>query len=66
MNYANPNNPIGVPNSSHEGRLIGKGTVGKKSITVDDPVLLHKAHFLVLQQMSEVFEGIDEHKMVLK
>jgi hypothetical protein len=35
VNYADPSNPIGVPKSHHEGRLIGKGTIGKKSITPD-------------------------------
>ena len=29
MNYADPNNPIDVPKSPHEARLMGKGTVGK-------------------------------------
>jgi hypothetical protein len=35
LNYADPSNPIGVPKSHHEGRLIGKGTNGKKAITLD-------------------------------
>jgi hypothetical protein len=33
LNYADPSNPIGVPKSRHEGRLIEKGTTGKKAIT---------------------------------
>ena len=29
---------VGVPESRHEGRLRGKGTIGEKSVIVDDPV----------------------------
>jgi hypothetical protein len=61
LNYAGPSNPIGVPKSRHEGRLIGKVTIGKKAIT-PDPHLFCYAHFHVLQQMSEY---LDEHKEVL-
>jgi hypothetical protein len=64
LNYVDPSNPIGVPKSCHEGRLTGKGTIGKKTIT-PDPHLFHCAHFHVLQQMSIVFEYLDEHKEVL-
>jgi hypothetical protein len=48
LNYADPNNLIGVPKSHHEGRLIGKGTTENKAIT-PDPHLFHCAHFHVLQ-----------------
>jgi hypothetical protein len=48
LSYADPSNPIGVPKSHHEGRLIGKWTIGKKAIT-PDPHLFHCAHFHVLQ-----------------
>ena len=65
MYYVNLNNLIGVPKHHHEGRLMGKGTLGKKSM-IPDPDVFQKAHFLVLQQMSEVSEYIDEHKMILK
>jgi hypothetical protein len=64
LNYADPSNLIGVPMSRHEGRLTGKGTIGKKAITLD-PHLFHCAHFHVLQQMSIVSEYLDEHKEVL-
>jgi hypothetical protein len=64
LNYADPSNPIGVPKSRHEGRLTGKGMIGKKAIT-PDPHLFHCAHFHVLQQMSIVSEYLDEHKEVL-
>jgi hypothetical protein len=48
LNYADPSNLIGVSMSHHEGRLTGKGTIGKKAIT-PDPGLFHHAHFHVLQ-----------------
>jgi hypothetical protein len=35
MGYMDPQNPIGVPRSQHEGRLSGVGTLGKKSVTPD-------------------------------
>jgi hypothetical protein len=64
QNYADPTNLIGVPKSRHEGRLTSKGTIGKKAIT-PDPDLFHHAHLHVLQQMSIVFEYLDEHKEML-
>jgi hypothetical protein len=64
INYADPSNPIGIPKSYHEGRLIGKETIGKKAITLD-PHLFHCPHFHMLQQMSIVSEYFDEHKEVL-
>jgi hypothetical protein len=64
LNYTNPSNSIGVPRYHHEGRLIGKGIIGKKDITLD-PHLFCYTHFHVLQQMSIVFEYLDEHKEVL-
>ena len=35
-------NPIGVPESRHEGRLSGKGTLGKKHILVCRTIILIK------------------------
>jgi hypothetical protein len=64
LNYADSRNPIGVPMSHHEGRLIGWGTIRKKSIT-PDPHLFHCTHFHVLQQKSIVSEYLDEHKEML-
>jgi hypothetical protein len=48
LNYTDLTNPTGVPKSRHEGRLTGKGTIGKKAIT-PDPNLFHCAHFHMLQ-----------------
>jgi hypothetical protein len=64
LNYTDPSNSIGVPKSRYEGRLTGKGTIGKKAIT-PDPHLFRCAHFHVLQHMSIVSEYLDEHKEVL-
>jgi hypothetical protein len=64
LNYADPSNLLDVPKSRHEGRVIQKGTIGKKGIT-PDPRLFCCAHFHVLQQMSIVSEYLDEHKEVL-
>jgi hypothetical protein len=35
LNYADQSDLIDVLKSHHEGRLIGKGTIGKKAITPD-------------------------------
>jgi hypothetical protein len=64
FNYADPTNPIGVPKSHHDGRITGKGTIGKNAIT-PYPNFFLCAHFHVLQQMSIVSEHLDEHKEVL-
>ncbi|XP_074297146.1 uncharacterized protein LOC141627831 [Silene latifolia] len=42
---------IGVPISRHEGRLLGKGTLGKKHMSVDHDSF-QKAHLYVLQHMT--------------
>nr|CAE04523.2 OSJNBb0076A11.7 [Oryza sativa Japonica Group] len=53
--------PIGVPESRHEGRLRGKGTLGRKAIMTVDNNLFRKSHFTVLQQSSLVAPYIEEH-----
>jgi hypothetical protein len=64
LNYADLSNSIGVPKSHHKGRLIEKGTIGKKVITLD-PYLFRYAHFHVLKYMSIVSKYLNEHKEVL-
>jgi hypothetical protein len=39
---------IGVPESQHEGRLRGKGTLGKKSMYCIDEISFTQAHYTVL------------------
>nr|ABA93928.1 transposon protein, putative, CACTA, En/Spm sub-class [Oryza sativa Japonica Group] len=53
--------PIGIPESRHEGRLRGKGTLGRKAIMTVDNNLFRKAHSTVLQQSSLVAPYIEEH-----
>jgi hypothetical protein len=48
MGYMDPQSPIGVPRSRHEGRLSGVGTMGKRSVTLDADAF-QKAHFTVIQ-----------------
>ena len=63
-NYIDPNNPIGVPKSCHEGSLADVGVLEKMAIT-PNPKAYDQAHFLVLQQMSKVCRYVDEHKQML-
>ncbi|XP_015649723.3 uncharacterized protein [Oryza sativa Japonica Group] len=58
--------PIGVPESRHEGRLRGKGTLGKKAIMTVDNNLFRKAHFTVLQHSSLVAPYIEEHLALVR
>jgi len=40
--------PIGVPESRHEGRLSGKGTLRKKTYIGTGDDYFNKAHYIVL------------------
>jgi hypothetical protein len=51
-----------VPVSQHEGRLLGKGTIGRKACLSNDTDLSNKAHLVVLQQSTLVTLYIEEHK----
>ena len=59
-------NPIGVPQSRHEGRLRGKGTLGKKSTTCMDEQSFTQAHYTVLVNSSLAAPYIQEHKDILR
>jgi hypothetical protein len=61
MGYMDPQNPIGVPLSRHEGRLSGVGTMGKRSDTPDADAF-QKAHFTVIQQLHIITSFANEHK----
>jgi hypothetical protein len=65
MGYMDPQNPIGVPHSWHEGRLSGVGTMGKRSVTpyVD---AFQKAHFTMIQQLHLITPFANEHKRQLR
>ena len=58
--------PIGVPESRYEGRLSGKGTLGKKAKIFQDGHSLTQAHYTVLQSSIFVQPYIEEHKNVLR
>ena len=53
---------VRVLESRHERILRGKGMIGEKSVTVDDPVSFRHAQFVVLQQAEGVMPYIDEHR----
>jgi hypothetical protein len=49
VDFVDSINSIGVPVSRHEGRLLGKGTIGRKAYFNNDTDLFNKAHLAVLQ-----------------
>ena len=53
---------IGVPESWHEGRLSGKGTLGKKAMICRDGHSFTQAHYTVLQSSTLVAPYINVHK----
>ncbi|XP_031106689.1 uncharacterized protein LOC116011274 [Ipomoea triloba] len=56
---------IGVPKPRHEGRLIGKGTIGLNYVL--PPLHLRdKAHHLVLEHLSEVHPYLDQHMSMIR
>jgi hypothetical protein len=61
MSYMDPQNPIGVPRSWHEGRLSGVGTMGKRSVTPDVDAF-QKAHFTMIQQLHLITLFANEQK----
>jgi hypothetical protein len=65
MGYMDPQNPIGVPCSRHEGRLSSVGTMGKRSVTPDADAF-EKAHFTVIQQLHLITSFANEHKRQLR
>ncbi|XP_066349638.1 uncharacterized protein [Miscanthus floridulus] len=58
--------PISVPESRHEGRLSGKGTLGKKTYIGMEDDYFNKAHYTVLQNSSLVHPYIEIHKEFLR
>ena len=65
IDYVDDLDPIGVPVSRHEGRLIGKDTLGTKSVNACDHATLSKAHLTVLQQSALVDPYMEEHKQLV-
>src|SRR3954465_11913423 len=57
---------IGLPESRYEGRLTGKGTIGRDSIICRDGHSWSQAHYTVLQNSILVAPYVDEHKNSLR
>jgi len=57
---------IGVPMLCHDGRLKGKGTLGKKSNIHISGSEIRKANFIVLQNSSLVAPYMDEHMNIVR
>jgi hypothetical protein len=66
VDYIPDLDPIGLPESRHEGRLSGKGTLGKKTNILMQDEYFDKAHYTVLQNSSLVDPYIEEHKQSLR
>ena len=58
--------PIGVPESRYEGRLTGKGTLGRKAMVCRDRHSFNQAHYTVLHNSILVVPYIQEHKNILR
>jgi hypothetical protein len=58
--------PIGLPESRHEGRMGGKGTLGSRSIICRDAESWKKAHSIVLHNSALVSPYIDQHENILR
>src|SRR3954466_7282726 len=56
---------IRVPESRHEGRLRGKGTLGCKAMICRDGHSLNQAHYTVLQRSILIAPYINEHKNLI-
>jgi hypothetical protein len=57
--------PIGLPQSRHEGRLSGKGTIRKKQMICRDGHSLTQAHYKVLQNSLLVAPYCEEYKNIV-
>jgi hypothetical protein len=58
--------PIGVPESWHDGRLGGIGTLGKKITYSMDEHSFTQAHYTVLHNSTLVAPYIEEHKNIVR
>jgi hypothetical protein len=60
-----PQNPIRVPRSWHEGRLLGVGTLGKKSVTAE-PDAFQMADLTMIRQLHLITPFANENKRQLR
>nr|ABB47579.1 transposon protein, putative, CACTA, En/Spm sub-class [Oryza sativa Japonica Group] len=66
MDYIKDANAIGIPVHRHEGRLSGRGTVGRKQFFDNDYKKVSAAHNSVLQQLAIVEPFIERHLEKIK
>jgi hypothetical protein len=59
--YMKYEKPIGVPVSSYEGRLTGKGTTGKKIFNDQSYKRVREAYFSILHQLEIVAPYLEQH-----
>jgi hypothetical protein len=64
MGYMDPQNPIGVPHSQHEGNLSGVGTMGRRPVTPDSDAF-QNTHFTMIQQLHPITPFANEPKRQL-
>jgi hypothetical protein len=57
---------IGLPQSRHEGILIGKGTIGKKPMICRNGYSLTQAHYTGLQNSLLVAPYSEEYKNIVR
>ena len=57
---------IGVPEYRYEGRLTGKGTLGRKTTVCRDALSFTQAHYTVLYNSTVVAPYIEKHKNILR
>jgi hypothetical protein len=62
IDYIKNKRAIGLPESRHEGKLSGKGTIGRKRFIDEDNQQLEKAHATILQQLAIVEPFIVQHE----
>jgi hypothetical protein len=56
---------IGVPKSQYEGRVTGKGTLGRKAMVCMDGHSFTQAHYTILHNSTVVAPYIKRHKNIL-
>jgi hypothetical protein len=59
--YMEDGKPIGIPVSRYEGRLTGKGTIGKKTFNDQSYDRVSEAYFSILHQLEIVVSYIEQH-----
>ena len=57
---------LGFQYHDMRGQLIGKGTLGRKSVNASDHATLSKAHLTILQQSALVAPYMEDHKQMVR